>query len=132
MTLNRISWLIVGLLFLQTQGSTTYAYPRSWKYSQIPHVTRCFDTSKVKVWCDGDSSELELNIVGVDGVGRSCSYSYGRMISKETCREHLGRIQSLMKNAKEICVTGMEWEEDKKEASYRFVAFESRHGTLVW
>ena len=130
MTVSRISFFLVSLLFLQ--GTNAHAYPRSWKYSQIHNVTRCFDSSKVKAWCDGDSFSQELNVVAQDGTGRDCSYSYGRMISKDVCKEHLRRIQTLMKKTEEVCITGMEWEEDKKEASYRFVAFESRHGSLVW
>jgi len=125
-----VSWLMITLFFLQ--GPLALSFPRNWKYSQIRHVTRCFDTSKVKAWCDGDSSSLELNIVAQDGAGRNCTYSYGRMISKEVCMEHLQRIRTLMKDSKEVCVTGMEWEEGKKEAYYRFVAVEGNHGSVVW
>lgn len=135
---NVIACLLFQLLAIQC-GEEAQALKYNWKAGVDGLITRCFEAAGVKVHCE-DFSEpsrgrdyknvKELQIEA----GIRFAYSYERAWPGELCEEHLKKIRSLMRNANEVCITGVaEWldvSENVTNAKWR--ALETKRGWVTW
>ncbi len=108
-----------------------------WDYSLELRVTRCFKMKDVKIICDGDTIDdvvnAELQITAVDGNGKEFAYGYGKSIEGNLCKEHLSRIQALVKKQDQVCITGDgENVLDSGETYVRWKELETRRGKISW
>ncbi len=126
------------VLFLVSIKS--YALPYDWKEGVSGIVTRCFETRFVKVHCEdfsepewGKKKFEELQIEGKDLMRRKFFYSYERAIPGNLCQEHFSKIHSLLRNAKEVCITGgLEWVHQHEDVTNsKWMALETRNGRVV-
>lgn len=129
----------LSVFFLSLGGSFANALAYNWNARVEGVVTRCFDAGSVKVHCEDFSEPAfgkdyknvkELQIEA----GTRFAYSYERGWPGELCEEHIRKIRSLMRNSKEVCITGVaEWNdtvENVTNAKWR--ALETRKGRVTW
>jgi len=82
---------------------------------------------------DTDTISAELEIEAVDINGKKFSYGYGKSIEGGLCRGHLAKIQALIKNQDQVCITGDgENTLDTGEVFARWKALETRLGEVNW
>ena len=116
-----------------------FCLPYDWTHRVNGMVSRCFETKRVQVHCEdfsepewGKKQVEELQIQGIDMMGRKFFYSYERGIAGPLCQEHFGKIQSLLKNVKEVCITGgMEWASDDAVINSKWKALETSKGLVT-
>jgi hypothetical protein len=135
-----IYWIFLsGLWILFTAQTSSLAAKKDWNFSVDLMVTRCFRTKDVKVRCDsfslpaGSKESAELEIMATDANGVHYAYGYGQSIVGSLCREHLSRIQTLLRKADQTCITG-EGENvlDTGEIYSRWQGLETRFGEVTW
>lgn len=111
-----------------------------WDDSLELRVIRCFKMKNVKIRCDsyvipdtGGKISAELEILATDINDKNFAYGYGKSIEGGLCREHLTKIQALIKNQDQVCVGGDgEYVLDDGETYVRWRELETRLGKVSW
>jgi hypothetical protein len=111
-----------------------------WDNSLELRVIRCFKMKNVKIRCDryvipdtGGKISAELEILATDFNGKKFAYGYGKSIEGGLCREHLTKIQALIRNQDQVCVGGDgEYVLDDGETYARWRELETRIGKVIW
>ncbi len=94
--------------------NTNVVFANKWNHSLELSITRCFKTKNTSIQCN-DFSEPKLNklnvneeleIIAIDYYGLKRSYGYGKAIEGNLCQNHLKKINRILQNTNQVCITG--------------------------
>lgn len=132
---------ILATVLVIAFGRASHGRPESkWNHSLALRVIRCFEMKNVKIRCDsyiipetGGKISAELEILATDFNDKKFAYGYGKSIEGGLCREHLTKIQALIKNQDQVCIGGDgEHVLDDGETYARWRELETRIGKVSW
>ncbi len=114
MSIRKILLFIFANTLVVIFTPVSHGRPESrWDSSLELRVIRCFNIKKIKIRCDSyvipnanGKISAELEILATDINEKKFAYGYGKSIEGDLCREHLTRIQALIKNQDQVCVGG--------------------------